>query len=68
METVNDPVRYAQEIVDLLEDACYPVANSALKIADVLLHHRLKVEMSVVLAAGRQAAEYQNAETPPVQR
>ena len=57
METVSNPVEYAQKIVDLLADACYPVANSALKIARVLLEHRLKDEMSAVLAAGLPAAE-----------
>jgi hypothetical protein len=68
MEAVNnDPVEYAQKIVDLLADVCYPVANSALKIADVLLEHQLNVQKSSFLEAGLRAVGYQSVETPPEQ-
>ena len=57
MPVDNNPIEYAQNIVDLLADAPYAVADSALKIAGNLLEFRLKNEMSAVLADSSGAAE-----------
>jgi hypothetical protein len=67
MEAANGPVEYAQKISVLLEDACYPVANAALKIATVLLEHRLNGQISSVLEAAQRVAEYGSELMPPEQ-
>ncbi len=64
----NSPVEYAQKISVLLEDACHPVANAALKIAAVLLEHRLNGQVSNVLDAAQRAAECGSELMPPVCR
>ena len=67
MEAVDSPIEYAQKIIDLVADACYPVAESALKIASVLLECRLNVEMSAVFSTAPSAVESESEEMPPAQ-